>query len=173
MAKKRRRTAAELASAAKTAPKISVSSERSGWEWTVHLARHQPFKATLTVVAVSLAPAFGWLWVHPLIGLAAGAFLLGAVSEFLFPVRYRVTKEGAEAVGFLFRRSLSWRQVKRISLSPDGLRLSPYPSPTPLESFRGLTLRWTGDERTLRQLLHFCERRIAAERATPPTAAKR
>jgi fatty acid desaturase len=43
-------------------------------EWTVHLARRQPFKAAIVVLVIALTLAVGWLWVHPLI-----AFLMGSV----------------------------------------------------------------------------------------------
>ncbi len=129
-------------------------------EWTVHLAQRYPLKTALTVCVIVVTLAFGWIWANPLIAIAAGAFLLGLVGEFLFPVRYRITVEGAEAVGFLFRRFVPWHQVHRLVLLANGVRLCPFRFSSPLEPFRSLTLHWLGDEKGLQRLHRLCEGQV-------------
>ncbi len=156
MGKKRRRKDVPKA----LAVTANDASSQALMEWTVHLAPRYPFKAALTICVIVVTFAFGWVWANPLIAIAAGAFLLGAVSEFLFPVRYRLTAEGAEAVGFLFRRFVPWHQVHRLVLLANGIRLSPFRFSSPLEPFRSLTLHWVGDEKGLQRLHQLCEGQV-------------
>lgn len=127
-------------------------------EWTVHLARQQPMKAVIAGLLVSASIAFGWVWVHPMVAFLLGLFLLHAVGEFFFPVRYRITKEGAEAVGFLHWRKIDWERVRRVTLLPDGIQLSPLVKPSKLDAFRGLFLRWNGEEAGLQRMYELCRR---------------
>ncbi|MER3500670.1 MAG: hypothetical protein IMHGJWDQ_001455 [Candidatus Fervidibacter sp.] len=159
MGKKRRH---RLPSAKETAICPNRSSSAL-MEWTIHLAQHRPLKATLTAGFIAVAVAVGWIWVHPFLAMAAGFFLVATVSEFLFPVHYRLTEEGAQVTGFLMRRSLSWAQVRRVTLLAESIHLSPYPYPTPLDNFRGLTLWWTEGEEGLQRLFLICRQRVEAD----------
>jgi hypothetical protein len=129
-------------------------------EWTVHLARRQPFKAAIVVLVIALTLAVGWLWVHPLIAFLMGLFLLNAVGEFLFPLRFRVTREGVEVSSFLHDRKLRWEQIRRMEVHPDGIFLSPYPKPTQLDNLRGIWLRWDGEPEGLQRLVKICQANI-------------
>jgi hypothetical protein len=69
--------------------------------------------------------------------LAAG-LLLAAISDFLFPIRYRMTEEGMEARGLVMRRRMGWSQVKRVVRDELGVKLTPLARPSRLEAYRGI-----------------------------------
>jgi len=131
-------------------------------EWRVHLARHQPVKAAIVVLVIALTLAVGWLWVNPLVAFLMGLFLLNAVGEFLFPLRFRVTKEGVEVSSFLHDRKLRWEQIRRMEVYPSGVFLSPYPKPSQLDNLRGIWLRWDGEIEGLQRLVKICQANINA-----------
>lgn len=132
-------------------------------EWTLHLARRQPTKAAVTVAVIALTFAVGWLWVHPLISLLMVLFLLNSVGEFLFPVRFRLTRDGVEVSSLLNSRKLRWEQVRRFTVYHDGVFLSPYPKPNRLDSLRGIWLRWGGDPEGLQKLVELCRSSIKSQ----------
>ncbi len=129
-------------------------------EWTVHMARKQPVKAVATIAIVAFVLAVGWIWVHPFIAFLMALFLLNAVGEFLFPVRYRVTKEGVEVSSFLRDRKIRWEQVRRLDISSDSLFLSPYPKPSRLDNLRGVWLHWDGEPEGFQRLVQICQANI-------------
>jgi len=140
---------------------VKVEDQRKTlMEWTVHLARRQPVKAAIVVLIIALTLAIGWLWVHPLIAFLMGLFLLNAVGEFLFSLRFRVTKEGIEVSSFLHDRKLRWEQIRRMEVYANGVFLSPYPKPSRLDNLRGIWLRWDGEPEGLKRLVEICQANI-------------
>lgn len=129
-------------------------------EWTVHLARRQPLKAVAVIFIIAFVVAFGWLFVHPFVAFLMGLFLLNAVSEFLFPVRYKLTNDGVQVSSFLHDRSMGWEQVRRLDVFPNGVFLSPYLKPNKLDSLRGVWLRWDGEPERLQALVKICQAKI-------------
>lgn len=142
----------------KKAKSLREGHEEGGvlMDWSVHLAREAPLKAAFVMVSVALVVALGWIGVHPFVAFVMGAFLLHHLAEFLFPIRYRLTDTGAEAVGFLYWRGIEWERVRRIVSLPDGVLLSPFPRPTRLDAFRGVFLRWGGDREGYQKLETLC-----------------
>jgi hypothetical protein len=132
-----------------------AESEARRLEWRVHLARNEPRKAAGAVLAAVLAAGAAWLlFANPLLALAAAAAVIGAVAEFLFPIRHRLTAEGAEVRYGLSCSFIAWRQVRKCYLFPDGVKLSPLGKPGRLEVFRGVFLRFA-DNRD--QVLDFVQ----------------
>jgi hypothetical protein len=116
-------------------------------EWRVHLAAAAPRRAAATVGVILLASVWaGWLWQGMLPALGVAFALLNAVAEFLFPVHYCLTPAGAEMRCFLTRRAIAWADVRRALRHPDGVKLSPLERPSRREPFRGLFLRFAGNE---------------------------
>lgn len=110
-------------------------------QWTIHLARRRPGRALAALVivaagAVAAAVAFQGLWA----GILAAVLLVGAIGDFLFPVRYTLNAEGAQARGLVMRRRIAWRQVRRVARDRLGVKISPLPRPSRLEAYRGIYL---------------------------------
>jgi hypothetical protein len=129
-------------------------------EWTVHMARKQPLKAAATIAIIASTIAVGWVWVHPLIAFLMGLFLLNAVGDFLFPIRYKVTEEGIEVSSFLRDKKVRWEQIRRLDAFRDSVFLSPYPKPSRLDNLRGVWLYWDSEPEGLKRLIQICQSRI-------------
>ena len=97
-----------------------------------HSCREQ---RNLTLLWRGLVPALGTLFV-----------LVSAVAEFLFPVTYRLSPQGAELRGLLQHRAIAWTEVRRAYCLPFGVKLSPLDRPGRLEPFRGLLLRFAEND---------------------------
>ena len=111
--------------------------------WRVHLARRTPRRLPGVVLAVLLGAGCVWMIFHQVPPvLAAVALLLGACSDFLFPIRYRLTAEGLWAEGLTSRMHLRWKEARRCVLEPRAVTVTPLPAPSRLDAFRGVTLRF-------------------------------
>jgi hypothetical protein len=132
--------------------------------WTIHLARRRP---GLTA-AVLLVLFFGLVAVQATFGswvltVLATVLIIGNIAEFLFPVTYRLDARGASARQFFSYRILPWAQVRRVYLSPNGIKLSPLAARSWAETYRGVELRTPDRESVLAQVRAWLE----AEGVTP------
>jgi hypothetical protein len=115
-------------------------------EWTVHLARRNPRKAATAVGVIALgAGAAWWGFQSSVAGVLSLFLLLASVSDFLFPVRFRLTEEVVEAAGLLFRRRMKWSDIRRVVPDDLGVKLSPLPRPSRLEAYRGIYVWFEGN----------------------------
>jgi hypothetical protein len=78
------------------------------------------------------------------------------VAEFLLPTRYRLAPTAAEARNLFFWRRIEWREVKRVYLAQEEIKLSPLLRPGRQEAFRGVLLRCEANqERVLEAIRKF------------------
>jgi hypothetical protein len=114
--------------------------------WTVHLARKQPRKLAL-IFPIFLLTLF---WAYYLVGVfgIAVAFLglTAALADFLFPVHYEITTQRATCRRLLGITEIRWGNVKRCYLDDLGVKLSPLPRLSRLEAYRGVFLRFDGND---------------------------
>jgi len=130
------------------------------------MARKRPLRAAVTIALIALVLAIGWVWVHPFVAFLMGLFLLNAVGEFLFPIRYKITNEGVEVSSFLHDRKLRWEQIRRLVAFHDSVFLSPFPKPNRLDSLRGVWLRWDGEPEGLQELIKICQKHTQTQDRT-------
>ena len=68
--------------------------------------------------------------------------LIGATSDYLFPIQYRITREGVSADSLTGRMRLRWKEARRGLPERDGILLTPLPTASRLDAFRGILLRF-------------------------------
>jgi hypothetical protein len=128
------------------AARLSRKERRNVVQWKVHLSQRDPARLPKLLAAIVLGGAavlfvFKSLW----LALIAIVLLIGATGEFLFPISYRLTDEGAFANVLLNRLALKWTDVKRCVPRSDGVLLSPLEFPSRNDAFRGIFLRFAPD----------------------------
>ena len=114
--------------------------------WTVHLARQRPAMTIASVIFIALASAGGFVAIGPAAGLLVAVVLVGFLSDFLFPMTYHITTENATCRMLLNRTEIRWADVRRCYLDDHGVKLSPLDRVSRLEAFRGVYLRFQGNE---------------------------
>jgi hypothetical protein len=118
-----------------------LGDEEVIFEWTSHPLRQKPGKALLFWVMMGLVlgavyAAFhqvGWV-------ILAALLLLGSLSDFLFPTRYRVTTSGIEIRRKFGKTMRRWSDFRRADFERFGVFLSPFAKPHRLENYRGVFL---------------------------------
>ena len=121
----------------------SVSEAAPALVWSVHLVRRAPQRLPVLGMVLFLGAGCVWLMFRQILPvLAAVALLLGACTDFLFPIRYRLDAEGLWADGLTSRMHMRWKEARRYVLEPRAVTLTPLPAPSRLDAFRGVTLRF-------------------------------
>lgn len=113
--------------------------------WTVHLARAHPTRSALSLVLCALACSAGYAAIGPAGALVTAIVLLGSLADFLFPVRYVLTENGASCKMLFKAAEIQWTAVKRCYVDDLGLKISPLGRRSRLEAFRGVYLRFAGN----------------------------
>ena len=125
---------------------IKNKEEKIIAEWSVHRSRREPRKLVIFILFLIAINALLYSFYreiyidYPLFALLGNLILIGSISDFLFPVRYRLTAEGAEYRNFLTRKRISWQDVRNCYLTNEGIKLSPLEKNNRLENFRGFML---------------------------------
>ena len=125
----------------------AVHAERAVLCWRVHRLRDSPRGALSVALGYGLA-VFLWRIItpQPFILIALLTLLTAALSDYLFPVTYRLTTAGAHTDGLISRLYLSWEDVKRATHGADGVFLSPLSRRSRLDEFRGVRLRYGAED---------------------------
>jgi len=125
-------------------------------QWTIHLLRERPQKAwgaagVMMLAAVLVGVAFRSVGM----GLLAVVLLWLATRDYWLPVRYTVSEKGA-AVRYLGAAyDISWERVKYVTVTADGVKLSPLPPRSRLEPFRGVYLRFADNREQVLEAIAF------------------
>lgn len=139
-------------------------------EWRVQLWRRNPARLPILLAAIVLASLTVLVvFQSALLALATVLLLVGATSEYLFPVTYRVTSEGVFSNVLLNRLALKWNEMRRCASDGQGVLLTPLEFPSRGDGFRGVFLRFApdgqpGDKASiLAQVAHYVPHLIATD----------
>lgn len=124
-------------------PESLSHSEATILEWRVHLVRAAPAKALAVAGAIVIAFAVGtWSFDTWVIGAVGALLVFSAAAEFMLPIRYRLSTEGAKSSYGLARLEIRWSSVRRVLDAGHSLRLSPMARRSLLDNLRGVELRF-------------------------------
>lgn len=130
--------------------------------WTSHPARERPW-GTVALVAIilftSLAAALFMenLWW----GVLGCGLLFLAMWNWFLPASYSLDEGGARKKSVFGTESRNWSQVRSVIPDRNGVLLSPFPTPTRLAKFRGLSLQFSGNRK---EVLEFIRTRVEPRR---------
>lgn len=134
--------------------------------WVDHPAGRRPRAAVVAVGYVALAAAALHAFLRTPWMTAAGALVMvGAVGEFLFATRYRLTTRAAERRRLGVVRRLAWADVRAVRLTDDGATL--YREERPGRLSAGFFLPWGARREAVLSLVD----ELAADRRRPGAGA--
>ena len=114
--------------------------------WVVHPLRHQHNKTFILLCVLALTATFvymstasiGWTFLGVLV-------LLFGVIDYLVPVTFKLTDKGVESRMLIYRRQRPWSMLRSFYTDKNGVLLSPFPTRSRLDTFRGLYIRFDGN----------------------------
>jgi hypothetical protein len=127
-------------------------------EWTVWPARERPWAAavllvSLAVLGILIAQGTG----DGVLGVAAPLFVLVSVGSFIAKTRYRLTPDTIEVKSLGVSRARPWGEMRRATVDPGGVFLSPFEKRSWLEAYRGVRLPFGGNRD---QVVAFVEAKL-------------
>ncbi len=134
-----------------TAPTPTVQA----LEWEVRLWESRPTQRRKVLVAAGFAAVAAVLLfgrdpfppaTAPFMALVGFATIVVSTAELFFPLRYRLDGEDARVRCGASVTAIRWADVKRLVPMEDGVKLSPLAAPSRLDAFRGVYLRYAGNE---------------------------
>jgi len=125
-----------------------TSSDARSLEWSAYPLLAYPGRSALAVLLVLLSGV--------LVGIAAGYWFVGALGAVIlimslynhfFPSYYRLDGSGAEVRVLLAKRRRGWDYFRSYYADTTGVMLSTFTYASRLDSFRGMNLRFSKENR--------------------------
>ena len=116
-------------------------------EWVSHPARERPGATVAYVAIIILAGVLATLVMDNNIwwGMLGITVLLISGWTFFLPVTFVMDGEGVKKKSIFGTEEKKWKQVKSIVPDRYGVLLSPFPQPTRLAKFRGLSVQFSNN----------------------------
>lgn len=133
--------------------------------WKVHLLREQPQRAWIAAAIILLAAVVvGLAFRSAGMGVLALVLLWLATRDYWLPLQYYVNEKGVGVryLGAAF--DISWDRVKYVTVTADGVKLSPLPPSSRLEPFRGVYLRFADNREQVLEAIAFWRESTAGKK---------
>ena len=136
---------------------------RAIFEWTVHPLRSGGYRSVIFVAAIVLIPLGVMVaFEHVVWAVFALAFLLGTLSAFWLPTRFRITHDAVELNRWYWKRRKLFRELGRVEADSNGLFVSPFAERSRLDNYRGMLLMEPPERETV---LKYIRERISETRS--------
>lgn len=149
----------------------SVDTDELPLKWTYWMAKQAPRRLPGVVIIVAFAVvSIRILYSSLAPAVLAALLLVGSVSEYLFPTRYRLTARAVFADSLIRRHRIRWGDVRRVERIQNGLLLSPTEQPSRFDSFRGVAVRFAprGEPGDRASVIEFVRRHATSARYALP-----
>ncbi len=116
-------------------------------EWVSHPAAERPGATAVYVFIILLSGVMATIVMdnNPWWGLVGIAVLFLSGWTYFLPIKFRMDSEGVQKKSLFGNEIKVWSQVKSIVPDKYGVLLSPFPQPTRLAKFRGLSVQFSGN----------------------------
>jgi len=123
---------------------MGVEAPPEALRWRSHPARERPL-ATLALLVIMLAASWGAsdFGGNPWWGLVGFAMLALAMWSYLLPTDYAMDDSGVVKKSLFGTERRKWSEVRSMAVDRWGVLLSPFPKPTRLAKFRGLSVQFS------------------------------
>lgn len=127
----------------------STEKPEAALEWISHPAGERPW-ATVAYVSIIMLAGFlaavimgNNLWW----GLVFAFVLFLSGWTYFLPIRFRMGDDGVRKKSLFGKERMTWTQVRSIVPDKYGVLLSPFPQPTRLAKFRGMSVQFSGNRK--------------------------
>lgn len=142
-------------------PKEDLQSQDANaisMQWTAHLIkRNWKVSSGVVLFLIILCAAIYFSFNSATFLLLSVAILTISLSPFFFPTTYTFQDDCIIVKSLLRESSRQWDSFKSYYPDRNGVLLSPFPSPTRLENFRGIYIRF---ENNRSEVVNFIEKKL-------------
>ena len=128
--------------------------------WKVHpLRENWTRSALLLLFLLLLFSGIYWLFQSVFVTLLSAIFVTGSLYRYFVPFRYELHEHQLVVTAPFYRLTKSWSDFRSCYVDNNGVLLSPFATPSRLENFRGVYVRF-GESRS--EVLDFIKSKISA-----------
>lgn len=126
---------------------VSGDLEDEVMEWEVRLGDSMSSKRFPVVIVMIVVSFIGFFLLRsPIAGIIGPAVVFASTSELFLPIKYRLSSvDLSQKIGFA-KSLIEWKEVQRTAKVKDGIRLMPLKKESRMDAFRGVTVRFSGNE---------------------------
>ena len=126
--------------------------------WSTHPAAARPLVTTLVILFLIVLAALVYLLTYSAIFTVIAALILyGSLTQYFTKTIYEFTDTKVRVKYVVNKIEKEWTQYRSYYADKNGVLLSPFPSPSRLENFRGLFIRFAGNKD---QVMEIVRRKI-------------
>ena len=154
-----------------TVPSPPVNKAEAGarpaLSWTVHPLRDHPWRGVLLLgVVLAVEGALAIVWESPWLAVIAAFLLVAATGRFLFATHFVLDEAGVHVTFLGAKQHRPWSEVRRLREAREGVLLSPFRRPSPLDGPRGIFVVFADGGANRAEVMAELRARMDAE-ATP------
>jgi hypothetical protein len=126
--------------------------------WSTHPAKTRPLVTTAVILFLIVLAALVYLLTYSaLFTVIAALILYGSLTQYFTKTTYEFTDTKVRVKYVVNKIEKEWAQYRSYYADKNGVLLSPFPSPSRLENFRGLFIRFAGNKD---QVMEFVRQKI-------------
>ncbi|MCC7230431.1 MAG: hypothetical protein IT203_08540 [Fimbriimonadaceae bacterium] len=127
---------------------MTGDSKNEFYSWVVRPYESSPKRRVVVFGVAGFVLLFGVFIVRlPLLGLLGFGMILASTMEYWLGTSYRLDAKCAKVRTGASVSEIEWASVKRVVLTESGIKLSPLEKEGRLDPFRGVFLKFGGDNR--------------------------
>jgi len=128
--------------------------------WSTHPAKGRPLVTTLVILFLIVLAVLVYLLTYSAIFTVIAILILyGSLTQYFTKTTYEFTDTKVRVKYVVNKIEKEWAQYRSYYVDKNGVLLSPFPSPSRLENFRGLFIRFAGNKdqvmEVVRQKINF------------------
>lgn len=131
-------------------PDVTTSaplSESLLLSWSTHPAKARSLVTALVILFLVVLAVLVYLLTYSAIFTVIAALILyGSLTQYFTKTTYEFTDTKVRAKYVVNKIEKEWAQYRSYYADKNGVLLSPFPSPSRLENFRGLFIRFAGNK---------------------------
>jgi hypothetical protein len=129
---------------ATTTPPVTESLLLS---WSTHPAKSRPLVTALVIAFLVVLAVLVYLLTYSAVFTVIAALVLyGSLTQYFTNTTYEFTDTKVRVKYVVNKIEKDWAQYRSYYVDKNGVLLSPFPSPSRLENFRGLFIRFAGNK---------------------------
>jgi len=117
-------------------------------------------------VVLAVEASLTVVWESPWLAVIGAFLLVAATGRFLFPTHFALDDEGVHVTFLGAKQHRPWSEVRRLREAREGVLLSPFRRPSPLDGPRGIFVVFADGGANRAEVMAELRRRMDAE-ATP------
>lgn len=115
--------------------------------WSTHPAKARPLVTALVIAFLIVLAVLVYLLTYSAVFTVIAALVLyGSLTQYFTKTTYEFTDTKVRVKYVVNKIEKDWTQYRSYYVDKNGVLLSPFPSPSRLENFRGLYIRFAGNK---------------------------